>query len=534
LLSGLAYWNTRRLLMNEAMEKSEVMLREVEAIRSYVADQLRPEMYNLYGRDTFIIEAMSTTYVSVTIMEKFAKTMPGYVYRRASVNPHNPRNLADPYEEEMMDWFDEDHGRLFWQGIVKKNGEEYFMSMVPDYFAPSCIRCHGKVEDAPVSLVKRYGRVGGFRFKAGDLAGIDSIAIPVSTSLRKAMQGSAVLFGMMIAATLVWLWLLNTLFQRLVVQRLGTMLSQIGESKSGKKEGTGDELDALQDSVGSLWQYVQSARKGVDLQPNFLGDYVVESPISSGAMSWLYHGYSAATGEKVSLKIGFQKALKNPLYLACYETEIHLLTTFSHPNLPKVQERIDSVLVLEQLSGKTLLSYFKNQPLPEKSILKIFSQLCDVCATLHAQGIVHHDLRPEVFLLNNESKLYLTDMGLATSDLRPDPVAAAGLGPQGNPIYMAPEQLAGKRGDSRSDIYALGVLLFLAHTGSIPFVEEKRSLHKWQQVKKQFSSSENDLSAISALPGSVKEVIVKAMAFDVNERYQWVEDFWEDLKEAGE
>ena len=223
LLSALSYWNTRRLLMADAMAKSEVILREVEAIRSYVKEELRPKMYELHGRDTFIIEAMSTTYISTTIMARFADSMPNYIYRRASLNPHNPRNLADSFEEEMFDWFEEDSDRSFWQGIVKKNGESLFVSMVPDYFAPTCILSSNKPATGAQSLIDRYGIEGGFRFQAGDLAGINSVAIPVSASLREAWQGSLVIFFITLSGSLILLWLSNLLFGRLVIERLVVM-----------------------------------------------------------------------------------------------------------------------------------------------------------------------------------------------------------------------------------------------------------------------------------------------------------------------
>ncbi|MBU0961693.1 MAG: DUF3365 domain-containing protein [Proteobacteria bacterium] len=268
LLSVLSFWNTRRLLMAEAMAKSEVILQEVEAIRSYVKEELRPKMNELHGPDTFIIEAMSTTYISTTIMERFAQSMPNYIYRRASLNPHNPRNLADSFEEEMFDWFEADSGRSFWQGVVKKNGEAFFVSMVPDYFAAPCLPCHSKVEDAPQSLIDRYGPKGGFRFQAGDLAGIDSVAIPVSASLREAWQGSFVIFIITLGGSFVLLWLLNLLFQHLVIERLGVMLSLVAEKKRETSvPGPGDELDVLHASLGSLHSYVRSARRGPRFSP---------------------------------------------------------------------------------------------------------------------------------------------------------------------------------------------------------------------------------------------------------------------------
>jgi len=533
LLSAISFWNTRRLLMFDAMTKSEVILREVEAIRFYVKEELRPKMYELHGKDTFIIEAMSTTYISTNIMARFAETMPNYIYRRASLNPHNPKNMADPFEEEMFDWFEEDSARLFWQGIVKKNGDSFFVSMVPDYFAPACIRCHGNAEKAPRELTDRYGTDGGFRFKAGDLAGINSVAIPVSDSLREAWQGSLVLFAITLSGSLVLLWLLTLLFQRLVIERLGAMLSLVAEKKKESNvTGPGDELDVLQASLGSLRSYVRSARKGSSLQPNFIGDYVVTKPIAAGAMSWLYNGYSVKSDEKVSLKIGFDEVLQNPLYRSCFETELHLFETISHPCLPLLRERVEDVLILSEIRGRSLFTLFNKGVLDDKQFPPIFFQLCDLTATLHAAGIVHHDLRPQILMLDEKQQVSLIDMGLAASDQEPDPIVAAGLGPQGDLLYMAPEQIQGKRGDPRSDIYGLGILLYLATTGKLPFSEKRKSsAQRWMQHKEQM---ENPRTYRPDLSISLEQVILKALSYDINKRYQWVEDLRDDLDKIKE
>ena len=532
LLSALSFWNTRRLLMADAMTKSEVILQEVEAIRSYVREELRPTMFKLLGRDTFIIEAMSTTYVSTTIMERFADAMPDYIYRRASVNPHNPRNLANPFEEEMLDWFERDAGRKFWQGIVKENDKSFFISMVPDYFTPPCIRCHGRAEDAPRALIDRYGSQGGFRFKAGDLAGIDSVAIPVSASLREARQGSLVIFFFTLMTTLIWLWLLNLLFQRLVIERLSAMISSVTDKKNDTNApGQGDELDVLHASLGSLRRYVRSARKGSSLQPNFIGDYVITQPVAAGAMSWLYNGYAAESGDKAALKIGFDDVLQNPLYKACLETELGLFETISHPCLPRVRERITDVLIFEEIPGRSLIRILADKRLDDQLLLPVFSQLCDLVASLHAAGIVHHDLRPQIIMLDNVQHLNLIDMGLATSDTQPDPITAAGLGPQGDLLYMAPEQIRGRRGDPRSDIYAVGVLLYLAVTGHLPFRDKRKSFQKWLQQKEKITSPRTYRAGLSS---ALEQIILKALSSELKKRYQWIEDLQEDLERAGQ
>lgn len=530
LLSALSYWNTRRILMAEAMARSEVILREVEAIRSYVREELRPKMNQLFDGEAFIIEAMSTTYVSTSIMKRFADSMPNYLYRRVSLNPHNPRNLADPFEEEMIEWFEEDPNRMFWQGVVRKNGEAFFISMVPDYFSQACIRCHGRAEDAPESLIDRYGTAGGFRYKAGDLAGINSVAIPVSASLRKAGQGSLVMLGITLGATLVWLYLLNLLFHRLVIERLGAMISLMKDKTTDLVDyGSGDELDTLHASLGSLRRFVRSARKGSSLQPNFLGDYVVTRPLAAGAMSWLYSGYEEKTGDKVSLKFGFDEVLQNPLYRACLETELRLFETLSHPCLLKYRERLDDVLILEEVGGRSLMRFLDNNRLDDHLLYPVFSQLCDLVASLHAAGIVHHDLRPQILMLDQNRQMHLIDMGLAADDRQPDPIVAAGLAPQGDPLYMAPEQIQGERGDPRSDIYGIGILLYLTTTGKLPFPEKRKSPQGWMQQKAQIVPPKEYRASLSL---ALEQIILKAMAANVADRYQWVEDLWDDLGNA--
>lgn len=528
LLSLFSFWNSRRILMAEAMSKSELLLREVEAIRSYVKEELRPKMYSLHGDDAFIIEAMSTTYVSTTIMERFARTMPNYIYRRASLNPHNPKNQADPFEEEMFAWFEEDPEREFWQGVVKKDGESFFISMVPDYFHQVCIRCHGKVEDAPRSLVERYGLHAGFRFQSGDMAGINSVAIPVSAPLRKAWHGAILIFLITLGTTAVVLWLLNLIFQRLVIERLGIMLSLVAEKQNYLGEKRGDELDMLRSSLRSLDRYVKSARKGGGLEPNFIGSYIVDRPIAVGAMSWLYQGHSHKQERPVMLKLGFDEVLRNPLYRSCLETEYQLFANLHNPWLPKVIERLDDVMVLENVQGRSLYEQLTSTLMAEKDFVPIFISLCDLVSSLHSAGIVHHDLRPHVLMIDNNRQLHLIDMGLAAHDQEPDPIIIAGLGPQGELAYMAPEQIQGTRGEPRSDIYAIGIMLYLAAVGELPFATRKQMHQDWLKTKEMPVQPKQLRPEISE---ELARIIAQALSFDVAKRYQWVEDLRDDLRQ---
>lgn len=531
--SAIYYRHVKQIVMNEALKKSELILQDVEAIRDYVKEVLRPKMYELHDADTFIIEAMSTTYVSLNIMQRFREKKDGYIFRRVSLNPLNPDNLADQWEEEMFDWFEADQSRTFWQGVVQEGSESYFVSMIPDYFEDRCLHCHGNPDDAPPSLIAKYGRKGGFRSEAGDLAGINSVSIPVSTPLAQLRTLTITIFITTIAATFLLLFFLNLLFGKLVISRLSRVMALLnhrddtGKEKGPEAPNSADELDSLHESFGHLHRYVQTAQKGSDLQPNFIGAYVVEKPVVAGTMSWLYKGHHSETNEPVSIKIPFQNISVNPLYRACWRSEVKIFQHVHHPGIIKVLKREGDILVLAPLSDQKTEEgrggwIFEN-------IHLLFPQLCDILTGLHTMGIVHHDLRPRNFIISHDVSVKLIDLGLASWRDIPDAIFESGIGPQGDFRYMAPEQMKGMRGDPRIDIYSLGVLLYLASTGELPFEKSQSPLKTWLRYKKNFKPPSD---RAKHLPPGLDEIILKAMAWDPSERYQWVEDFRDDLTDC--
>ncbi len=538
LLALFYYHHMKSILIQEALDKSEVILQEVEAIREYVKEELRPTIQKLHKDDDFILEAMSTTYVSLRIMKRFGRRMHGYLFRRVSLNPLNPKNMADPFEEEMFDWFEEHPDKRLWRGIIQKNGKSFFVSMEPDYFEPACLRCHGDYHDAPKELIKRYGTTGGFRFKEGDLGGIDSVMIPVSASLARITRDSILVFWVIFGSAMLVLFFLNMMFGKLVMARLGKVSSSLlqengssDETKSGKALGrTGaDELDILRLSLKTLTRYVTIARKGAGLQPDFIGPYVVGPPVAPGTLSWLYQGTDTRTDQEVMLKLGFDNVFVNPLYAACLRAELKILQSVRHKNLALPLARENDIMIFERIHGVDLQQWIEDQQVDSINLLPIFSQLCDLLATLHWAGVVHHDLRPGVFLMTGDNTLKLFDMGHAFQRDIPDVILSSGLGPQGDPRYMAPELIQGKRGDSRSDIYSLGILIYLFATGKLPFEKQIVSLSGWLGIKKSVPAPGSINSDISQ---ELENVILKAMAWDIEDRYQWVEDLWEDLQKA--
>jgi hypothetical protein len=535
LLSGLYYFHMRSILMQEALDKSEVILQEVESIRDYVKEVLRPKMFELHADDTFIIEAMSTTYVSSNIMRRFGKKMEGYVFRRVSLNPHNPQNRADSFEEDMFDWFEADESRRLWQGIVKKKGKAYFISMLPDYFDSGCLACHGDYRDAPRSLVERYGTDGGFRFQKGDLGGINSVSIPVSAALTRITRDAIIVFLVILASSFLALFLLNLMFGRLVIDRLkmvsASLLHEDISANTKLQAGAqpnADELDSLRLSLKTLTRYVKTARKGSAVQPDFIGPYTIGEPLAAGTLSWLYRATNTGNQQEVTVKQGFADLMVNPVYASCFRAELKILHKVRHANLLSVVGQLDDTLILESFSGKDF-EETGTEKIPGGKRYALLQQLCDLVAALHSGGIVHHDLRPGVFLVTDDNSLKLFDMGHASQRDIPDVIHSSGLGPQGDFRYMAPELIQGLRGDPRSDIYSIGVVLYLLMTGVHPLTSAPAGISRWLRLKQNPPSPRTHKASLSP---ALEEVIMKAMAYDLEERYQWIEDLWEDFEKA--
>ncbi len=151
------------------------------AIREYTGEKIRPVMERFLDKDGFMPETMSTSYISRSIFEKVRKQFPEYIIRFASDNPRNPINAATPDELRLIHFFRENRHVSQRSEIVTLNGRKYWAHFVPKWIKEDCMRCHGDPKDAPAELIKRYGSTASFHRAVGDVAGLDTIAIPLDT-----------------------------------------------------------------------------------------------------------------------------------------------------------------------------------------------------------------------------------------------------------------------------------------------------------------------------------------------------------------
>ncbi|MHB8970830.1 MAG: response regulator [Pirellulaceae bacterium] len=217
-------WSSARQHSEELTSRQAHLALEFDlAIREYVGQSIRPEMQKRISKDDFVVEAMSTSYVAREIAEKVRKNFPDYLLKFPSDNPRNPDNKAGPEEEGLLQRFREDPGLKQWAGLLEIDGKEYYACLKPMRMEPECLRCHGLPADSPTTLLDRYGSVGGFFRKAGDVAGMDMIAIPMETinlSLNSQARGNLLMSA-------IWLTLLFAsifvAFRLIVARRLAAI-----------------------------------------------------------------------------------------------------------------------------------------------------------------------------------------------------------------------------------------------------------------------------------------------------------------------
>jgi serine/threonine protein kinase len=260
--------------------------------------------------------------------------------------------------------------------------------------------------------------------------------------------------------------------------------------------------------------------------------YRVERPLGSGGMGRVFEAVDQQLGRRVAIKL-IRGDLDNPVARDRFLHEARAAAAISHPNacqLFEVSEHEgEPFLVLELLDGEPLTDRLARGPLTRDEAVTVVMQLMDVLGAFHAAGLIHRDLKPaNVFLTTQGVKLL--DFGLARptpgGDAMTAPALTAPGAVTGTLRYMAPEQVTGDPVDARTDVFALGVILFEMLTGRVPFGEGTNA--DWlRSVLTQEPPSLND-------PGlqSLDPVVMRALQRRPDDRFASIDEMAEALRAA--
>jgi eukaryotic-like serine/threonine-protein kinase len=262
-----------------------------------------------------------------------------------------------------------------------------------------------------------------------------------------------------------------------------------------------------------------------------LDSYHLESVAAYTGTATVFRAVDLRSGRKVAIKLPHLEAESDPAFFARFRREEEIGRKLDHPGIVRVLsdgERSRTYMAMEWVVGRLLRRILnEEQKLAPERAVRIAVRICDALEYIHAHGVVHRDLKPENVIVDSHDNIKLIDFGIAASVGSRRLTFGKLSNTMGTPDYIAPEQVMGKRGDARSDLYALGVILYEMLTGGVPFegpnpfaVMNARLLHD------PVSPREVD----PAVSTQIESVIRRAMQFDPKRRYAAAWDFAWDLE----
>jgi eukaryotic-like serine/threonine-protein kinase len=266
-----------------------------------------------------------------------------------------------------------------------------------------------------------------------------------------------------------------------------------------------------------------------------LGRYKIISEIGQGAMGVVYKAVDPIIDRTVAIKTINLNLSKSELeeYEARFQQEIKAAGRLNHPNIVTIYDvgKTDQVayMAMEFLEGQELKDLIASgQMPPADQVVDIIAQVADGLHFAHQQDIVHRDVKPSnIMVLKNNALAKITDFGIARL---PNSAVKTMTGLiLGSPRYMSPEQVIGKAIDARSDIFSLGVVLYEALTAVAPFDGDNVNAIMYATVN---TTPPPPSSHNRAVPPMLDLIVAKAMAKLLEDRYQTVKEFGDDLREV--
>ncbi len=271
LILGIAfstgfYLHMRNVLEEEVRDKARLIFMHVDSIQQYVRQILRPAMYERVP-DSFIIEAMSTSFVSRAIMAPVNDERTGTIYRRVAIDARNPAYEANELERGLIKYFRAESETELWQGYRVIQGERYYVMARSVRFEQGCMHCHGRPEDAPADLFRLYGP-RGFGKQLGGVAGVDFVGISVNGSVGRVQQTILTYFAFFALGALLFFSMTNILFRVLVVNNLKRLSAvfrrNVVDAKGSdllRKLEQEDEVEELVDGMERMSEHLFEARR---------------------------------------------------------------------------------------------------------------------------------------------------------------------------------------------------------------------------------------------------------------------------------
>ncbi len=264
--------------------------------------------------------------------------------------------------------------------------------------------------------------------------------------------------------------------------------------------------------------------------PVYGGRYELRNQIARGGTAQVYLARDLLLDRPVALKVLFPELSSDHSFVERFRREAQAAANLMHPNIVQVFDWGESdrtyFIVMEYVDGEPLSSIIRTEaPLGDRQAASVASDIAKALSYAHRHGVVHRDIKPGNVLITADGQVKVTDFGIARAIGVDEQVTQTGL-VMGTATYFSPEQAQGLAVDARSDVYALGVVLFEMLTGRPPFSGETPVAIAYQHVREQPPSLR---SLNPAVPAALEAIVLQAMAKLPAERYVSADEMKSDL-----
>lgn len=265
----------------------------------------------------------------------------------------------------------------------------------------------------------------------------------------------------------------------------------------------------------------------------FAGRYRIVKQIGRGGMADVYLAKDLILdGEEVSVKVLRTNYQTDPIAVARFQREARAMADLDHPHIVRItdigEEDGQQYLAMEYVAGLDLKRYIKEHyPLSNEEAVRIMGQILLAMRLAHTRGIVHRDLKPQNILLTPDGTAKVTDFGIAVAFAETSLTQTNSM--LGSVHYLSPEQARGSKATVQSDIYAMGIIFYEMLTGHIPYDGDSAVTIALQHFQKPLPSV---IAENPSVPQALENVIIKATAKKLTNRYRSVSEMYVDLSSS--
>jgi serine/threonine protein kinase len=263
---------------------------------------------------------------------------------------------------------------------------------------------------------------------------------------------------------------------------------------------------------------------------DLLDHYRIEKLVARSGMASIWRATDTLNDRTVAIKIPHPEMEADPNLFERFKREREIGEKLDHPGVMKAYKddhRSRVYMVTEWVDGVLLRNLMAQGKFSPERAARIVARVCEALDYIHSNGVVHRDMKPENIMVDPEDRIKLIDFGIAGNEGSRRLTFANLSSVMGTPDYISPEQVKGKRGDGRSDIYAMGVMLYEMLTGKVPFTGNNPFLIMNDRLlNSPVPPREIDPSISPAL----QEIIYRALEREPKNRYASAREFAKDLE----